>query len=75
MYNLATNLERNATFLGHNTALIFQDKTISYRQLNAMVNQVANQLIKLGIKPDEKVAISCPNTPAFVVGYYAIQKK
>ncbi|MGF1714447.1 long-chain fatty acid--CoA ligase [Photobacterium chitinilyticum] len=74
MYNLATNLERNATFLGNNTALIFQDKTISYRQLNAMVNQAANQLVKLGIKPDEKVAISCPNTPAFVIGYYAIQK-
>ncbi|MGR5145852.1 long-chain-fatty-acid--CoA ligase [Photobacterium alginatilyticum] len=74
MYNLATNLERNATFRGSNTALIFHDEAISYRQLNTMVNQVANQLVKLGIKPDDKVAISCPNTPAFVIGYYAIQK-
>lgn len=74
MYNLATNLERNATFRGSNTALIFHDEAICYRQLNTMVNQVANQLVKLGIKPDDKVAISCPNTPAFVIGYYAIQK-
>ncbi|WP_299014252.1 long-chain fatty acid--CoA ligase [uncultured Photobacterium sp.] len=74
MYNLATNLERNATFRRNDTAIIFHDQTISYRELNEMVNRVANQLVKLGIKPDEKVAISCPNTPAFVIGYYAIQK-
>ncbi|MCW8331218.1 long-chain fatty acid--CoA ligase [Photobacterium sp. SDRW27] len=74
MYNLATNLERNAIFRGNNTAIIFHDQTINYQQLNVMVNQVANQLVKLGIKPDDKVAISCPNTPAFIIGYYAIQK-
>lgn len=74
MYNLATNLERNATFRANNTALIFQDQAINYRELNAMVNKVANQLVRLGIKPDDKVALSCPNTPAFVIAYYAIQK-
>ena len=74
MYNFATNLERNAIFRGKNSALIFQDQTINYRELNELVNKVANQLVKLGIRPDDKIAISCPNTPAFVIGYYAIQK-
>ena len=74
MYNLATNLERNAIFRGNNTALIFQDQTINYQALNEQVNKVANQLVKLGIRPDDKIAISCPNIPAFVIGYYAIQK-
>ncbi|MGF1794041.1 long-chain fatty acid--CoA ligase [Photobacterium profundum] len=74
MYNLATNLERNATFCPTNTALIFQEQKFNYQELNRMVNQVANQLVQLGIKPDDKVALSCPNMPAFVVSYYAIQK-
>ncbi|MGF1680056.1 long-chain-fatty-acid--CoA ligase [Photobacterium minamisatsumaniensis] len=74
MYNLATNLERNAAFRSNDIALIFGEQKISYQALNTMVNQVANHLVQLGIKPDDKVAISCPNTPDFVIGYYAIQK-
>ncbi|GAL06575.1 long-chain-fatty-acid-CoA ligase [Photobacterium aphoticum] len=74
MYNLATNLERNAEFRGHDTALIFNDESLNYRTLNTLVNRVANHLVALGIQPNDKVAISCPNTPAFVIGYYAIQK-
>ncbi|MGR5061467.1 long-chain-fatty-acid--CoA ligase [Photobacterium sp. DNB22_13_2] len=74
MYNLATNLERNAEFRGNDTALIFNDEKINFRALEQMVNAIANHLCKIGIKPDDKVAISCPNMPAFVIGYYAIQK-
>ncbi|PSW17616.1 long-chain-fatty-acid--CoA ligase [Photobacterium sanctipauli] len=74
MYNLATNLERNANFRANDTALIFGEQKINYKTLNTMVNKVANHLVQLGIQPDDKVAISCPNTPAFVIGYYAIQK-
>lgn len=74
MYNLATNLERNADFRGNDTALIFNDEKLNFRTLNEMVNAIANHLCEIGIKPDDKVAISCPNMPAFVIGYYAIQK-
>lgn len=74
MYNLATNLERNADFRSHDTALIFNDEKINFRTLNNMVNAIANHLCEIGIKADDKVAISCPNMPAFVIGYYAIQK-
>ena len=74
MYNLATNLERNADFRGNDTALIFNDETINFRTLNHRVNAIANHLREIGIKPNDKVAISCPNMPAFVIGYYAIQK-
>ncbi|PSW14342.1 long-chain-fatty-acid--CoA ligase [Photobacterium rosenbergii] len=74
MYNLATNLERNADFRGNDTALIFNDEKLNFRTLNEMVNAIAYHLCEIGIKPDDKVAISCPNMPAFVIGYYAIQK-
>lgn len=74
MYNLANNLERNATFRPNNIALIFQDQKITYQELNQKVNAIADHLSQLNIKPDEKIALSCPNTPEFVIAYYAIQK-
>lgn len=74
MYNLATNLERNAEFRSKDTAIIFNEDKIDYATLNQQVNKVANQLVRLGLQADDKIALSCPNTPAFVIGYYAIQK-
>jgi long-chain acyl-CoA synthetase len=74
MYNLATNLERNATFRPNNIALIFHDVKITYAELNKKVNAIADHLTQLNIQPNEKVALSCPNTPEFVIAYYAIQK-
>ncbi len=74
MYNLATNLERNATYRPNNIALIFQEQRMSYSELNQAVNKIANHLVAIGTKPNDKVALSCPNTPDFVIAYYAIQK-
>lgn len=74
MYNLANNLERNATFRPNNIALIFQEQKITYQELNQKVNAIADHLHQLNIKPNEKIALSCPNTPEFVIAYYAIQK-
>ncbi|MCG1019989.1 AMP-binding protein, partial [Mycetohabitans sp. B4] len=34
------------------TALVFEDQTFSYAQLNAQANRLAHQLIELGVKPD-----------------------
>ncbi|AZL85802.1 long-chain fatty acid--CoA ligase [Aliivibrio salmonicida] len=74
MYNLATNLERNATFRPNNIALIFHDLKMTYSELNKKVNAIADHLTQLHIQPDDKIALSCPNTPEFVIAYYAIQK-
>ncbi len=74
MYNLATNLERNAVFRPNNTALIFQDKKMTYKELNQKVNAIADHLTRLKINPNDKVALSCPNVAEFVIAYYAIQK-
>lgn len=74
MYNLATLIERNASFRGDRTALIFNDEKLDYRTLNTLINRTANHLRNLGVKPDDKIALSCPNNPAFVIAYYAIQK-
>ncbi|WP_338927196.1 amino acid adenylation domain-containing protein (plasmid) [Mycetohabitans endofungorum] len=56
------------------TALVFEEQSLSYAQLNAQANRLAHQLIKLGVKPDTRVAICVERSPALVVGLLAILK-
>ncbi|WP_338927442.1 amino acid adenylation domain-containing protein (plasmid) [Mycetohabitans endofungorum] len=56
------------------TALVYEDQTLSYTQLNAQANRLAHQLIELGVKPDTRVAICVERSPALVVGLLAILK-
>ncbi|PPB80360.1 non-ribosomal peptide synthetase, partial [Mycetohabitans endofungorum] len=56
------------------TALVYEDQTLSYAQLNARANRLAHQLIELGVQPDARVAICVQRSPAMVVGLLAILK-
>ncbi|MCG1055176.1 amino acid adenylation domain-containing protein, partial [Mycetohabitans sp. B5] len=56
------------------TALVYEDQTLSYAQLNARANRLAHQLIELGVQPDARVAICMQRSPAMVVGLLAILK-
>jgi long-chain acyl-CoA synthetase len=57
-----------------NEAIVWNDVRITYRQLDAMSNRVANALVEMGIGHGDKVALSCPNLPFFPVVYYGIMK-
>jgi len=74
MYNLSIVLEDSARKYPESEALVFAQHRITYAQLNAMSNQVANGLKKIGIRPGDKVALTCPNLPYFPVVYYGILK-
>lgn len=74
MLNLATVLDYSAKENPQKIALIFADKKIPYGHLNAACNQIANGLVKAGIKPGDKVALSCLNLPHFAMAYYGILK-
>ncbi|WP_255779125.1 amino acid adenylation domain-containing protein [Mycetohabitans sp. B8] len=56
------------------TALVYEDQTLSYAQLNARANRLAHRLIELGVQPDARVAICVERSPAMVVGLLAILK-
>ncbi|WP_245219089.1 non-ribosomal peptide synthetase [Photorhabdus khanii] len=56
------------------TALVHEDQTLSYAELNARANRLAHQLIALGVEPDQRVAICVSRSPAMVVGILAILK-
>ncbi|MFJ9312645.1 long-chain fatty acid--CoA ligase [Pimelobacter simplex] len=74
MTNLAEFLENSAQQFPDRTAIVFGDTRLSYPQVNGAANQVANLLVSRGIKPGDKVALSCPNLPYFTIVYYGILK-
>ncbi|WP_212739132.1 non-ribosomal peptide synthetase, partial [Pseudomonas viridiflava] len=55
-------------------ALVHGDVRLSYRELNNRANQLAHQLIELGIGPDDRVAICVERGPGMIVGLLAILK-
>src|SRR3954454_1139725 len=56
------------------TAIVLGDQHLSYAELDAASNQVAHLLASRGIGRGDKVALSCPNLPAFTVIYFGILK-
>ena len=57
---------------GDRTFLLFRDREISYRELDTRSSTVANHLLRLGLKPGDKVAIMLPNLPQFAVTMAAV---
>ncbi|WP_274533285.1 AMP-binding protein [Photorhabdus temperata] len=56
------------------TALIYEEQTFSYAELNSRANRLAHQLIALGVVPDQRIAICVSRSPAMVVGLLAVLK-
>ncbi|RSM55637.1 long-chain-fatty-acid--CoA ligase [Actinoplanes sp. ATCC 53533] len=74
MLNLSVFLEDSARHYPERAAVVLGDQRLTYAQVNAGANQVANLLRSRGIGPGDKVALSCPNLPYFPVLYYGILK-
>jgi long-chain acyl-CoA synthetase len=74
MLNLSVLLEDSARNNPERTAVVLGDRRLTYAQVDAAANQVANLLVERGIRPGDKVALSCPNLPYFPVVYYGILK-
>jgi long-chain acyl-CoA synthetase len=55
-----------------NTALIFFDSKLTYRQLNTLVDNFAAGLQQLGLEKGDRVAVYMANCPQSVIAYYAV---
>ncbi len=55
-------------------AVIFEDKQLTYRELNARANQLAHYLKNLGVKPEMPVGIYVERSLEMVVGLLGILK-
>jgi long-chain acyl-CoA synthetase len=67
-------LTRTAERFSAHTALNYMGKKITFRQLNAMVNQCARALMDLDVRPGDKVAVCLPNIPQVIIANIAIMR-
>ena len=74
MYNLSVVLEDSARTDPDRTALVAGGTRLSYAEVDAAANQVANLLVTYGVGPGDRVALSCPNLPQFPIVYFGILK-
>jgi len=55
-------------------ALVFENKSYTYQELDENANRVASGLQALGINPGDRVAMMLPNIPEFAFSFFGIQK-
>jgi long-chain acyl-CoA synthetase len=67
-------LEETAHKYPNRACTIFKGARISYRKMNRITDRLAAGLAALGVKKGDRVGIFMPNTPQFVMAYYAILK-
>ena len=56
------------------TAIEFQEKKYSYKQLINNIEAVAASLVAIGVKKGDYVSIVCPNTPQALFMIYAVNR-
>jgi long-chain acyl-CoA synthetase len=67
-------LEETAKKYPKSACTIFKGATISYPEMNDLTDRLAAGLASLGVKKGDRVGIFMPNTPQFVIAYFAILK-
>jgi long-chain acyl-CoA synthetase len=70
--HLGLILQRAMKLYGNDTALICQDRSMTYRELYFHACKVSNMLKERGIKPHDRVLLLMENSIAFYVAYFGI---
>ncbi|KAF9210229.1 hypothetical protein BGZ59_009710, partial [Podila verticillata] len=55
-------------------AVVYEDQSLTYAEVNTRANCLAHRLIGLGVQPDVLVAICVERSPATIIGILAILK-
>lgn len=67
-------LDRAASQYPDNIAVVDRRKRLTYRELKDLVDRFAIALLRLGLKPHDRVIIQLPNRFEFVVAFHGLQK-
>lgn len=67
-------LRETAERIPHKTAVIFKDEEITFAQLDLMATRLANKLKRFNVGRSDPVAIVLPNSPQWVVSYFAVMR-
>lgn len=67
-------LEEAARKYPNSPCTIFKGAQVTYQEMNALTDRLAAGLASLGVKKGDRVGIFMPNTPQFVMAYFAVLK-
>lgn len=73
-WSIGKIMSKRAMFSPDKPALIFEDKPITYKQLNDETNRVAHLLQSLGLKKGDRISVNLFNCPEFLAIYMAAAK-
>ncbi|ADI04075.1 non-ribosomal peptide synthase/amino acid adenylation enzyme [Streptomyces bingchenggensis BCW-1] len=66
--------EEQAARSPEHTAVISDNRRLTYRQLDERANQLAHHLISLGVGPEDYVALALPRTELALIAVFAVLK-
>ncbi|MFD9536444.1 amino acid adenylation domain-containing protein [Streptomyces sp. NPDC060010] len=66
--------ERRVRLSPDRTALVYEDRTLTYGELNSAANRLARLLLARGVGAEDIVAVAVPRSPELVVALLAVMK-
>ena len=72
--NLSTLFKTTANKYPNETFLSFNNLDFSFGIIYELAENMAKNLINMGIKKGERVALILPNIPQFIIAYFAVLK-
>ena len=55
-------------------AVISEDQLLSWEDFNSRINRLGNALRRLGVNKGDRVAMYLPNSPEYLISYFAIAR-
>jgi long-chain acyl-CoA synthetase len=72
--NVAKNLENAAFYFPKQTAVIENDREISFLEFNKESNRIAAAMLSMGVQPGDHVALCAPNAYEWLAFYFGVLK-
>ena len=72
--NVAEHVQFGARLFPDSPAILFEGRTVTYREIDAASSRLGAALANLGANTGDRIAIFLPNIPEFVTVYLAAQK-
>lgn len=72
--NIGSLLTRHARYRPDHTAVVFNERRLSFSEFNLSVNRLANAFLDLGISKGDKIATILPNCLELLEVYWAVAK-
>jgi len=74
MFNLALMLREAARATPGKPVALFDGGQMTYGELDALSDRLADGLLGLGLRPGDTVGVQLPNIPQFIVTYFGVLK-